>query len=57
MNSSVLNPTVTSTDAVPLLTAEEFVSRYDGQNVELAKGIVEALDMPKSGLQWRNKRA
>jgi Uma2 family endonuclease len=38
---------------IPLLSAEEFVSRYDGQPVELAKGIVEELEMPMSGLHGK----
>jgi Uma2 family endonuclease len=34
---------------VPLLTAEEFVERYEGQRVELVRGVVEELPMP-----WNN---
>jgi Uma2 family endonuclease len=39
--------------SVPLLTAEEFAERYDGQRVELVKGIVEELPMPKSRLHGK----
>ena len=38
-----------SAPGVPLLTAEEFVARYEGQRVELVRGIVEELPMP-----WNN---
>jgi len=55
MNATLLSPSAGSAfpPPTPLLTAEEFISRFDGQQVELAKGIVEELDMPKSGLHGK----
>ena len=38
----------TASNSLPLMTAEEFVERYDGQPYELAKGVVEEVTMPKS---------
>jgi len=36
-----------------LLTAEEFCDLFDGQKVELVRGIVEDVEMPKTGLHGK----